>query len=136
MKSFSASVGAWGRKTERRLELIHKESAQRVFNKAQTPRAKGGLLPIDTGFLRASGVGALNTMPSGPSDPSEGINENWEGVVSLVIDQASPSDVIFLGWSANYARLMEERYGFMKTAAGQWPQIVRGVVQEAKARVR
>ena len=93
-------------------------------------------MPIDVGFLRSSAVGALNVVPSGRSEQSEGNNEEWAKGISLVIDQARPSDVIFLGWSANYARLMEARYGFMKTAAGQWPQIVRGVVQEAKARVR
>jgi len=135
-RSFSAQVNDWTRKSERRLEAVIKASAQEVFEVAQTPRAKGGVLPVDTAFLRNSFRAQIGTMPSGPSGPKDGNSGEWESPVLLVIAQTRPGDALFAGWSATYARPMEDRYGFMRSAAAKWPSIVKAKVREARARIR
>jgi hypothetical protein len=120
MSSFSAQVSAWVAKSERRIEAVFKESAQEVFSIAQTPVARGGNMPVDTGFLRNSLVSGLNgsTSLSGPD------------AYTLAIAQAKLGDSVFGGWTANYARYVEYGAGgrtprrFAGSAAEQWQRIV------------
>ena len=108
----------------------------------QTPVARGGNLPVDTGFLRASlrvtlgdTLAPATAKPDGPGvftyDPS---------TVQLTLIASKPADVITAAYGANYARFQE--YGargrpgrrFVALAAQQWPAIVAQVAAEAKAR--
>lgn len=89
---------------------------------------KGGRMPIDTGFLRASGQMRLGGMPSGPTRPnSKAIGPINPGPASY---QGSPTVVqslgnftigtsIFFGWTAAYANKINLRYGFLDNAMGQ-----------------
>lgn len=134
-KSFAASVDAWTRKSKQRATAIFRESAQRLVDEVQTPIARGGHLPVDTGFLRASFRVSLDGMPFGAAqNPGTGSFAYDEGAVSLRIAGAEIGDTIWGGWSANYAPYMEFKYGFLESAAQGWSGIVRQVVAEAKAR--
>ena len=64
MVEISAQVDEWVRKTERRMTMVFRESAQQLFSEAQRPAASGGSMPIDTGFLRNSFVAGLNGSTS------------------------------------------------------------------------
>lgn len=120
MATFEAQVSAALSRHRARLEAVFRQSAQEVIADAQVPVAKGGRMPVDTGFLRNSLVSGLNgaVTSSGP-----------DGYV-LTIAGAGLEDTVFAGWTANYARHVE--YGargrpgrfFMRGAAQKWPQIV------------
>jgi len=135
-KSFSAQVDAWTRKASRRIEFVLKASAQELFETAQQTIPKGGALPFDIGFLRASFAAKIGAMPSGPTSPDEPYRTDWEGPVALTIANWEPGEDLNAGWTAVYARPMEERYGFMKTSAMQWQSIVTGNVALAKRAIR
>lgn len=133
---FEAQVDAWVRKSLRRQNAVVKSAAQELAVRANMPKAKGGRLPVDTAFLRSSFAAALNEVPIGPSQQFEGVNPEWEGEITLTIANASPGDVIFIGWTAEYARIAEARDGFMKGAALQWQDIVDEQTAAAKRRFR
>lgn len=131
---FSAQVSTWARKSERRMTAIFRESVQRTINDAQTPVAKGGRMPVDTGFLRNSMTASLSGLPVGPSVRGEG-QGNPDDVV-LVIAGAKIGDIIWAGWAAEYSPFMESRYGFREAAVQKWPSTVRNVTRDLRARIR
>lgn len=133
--SFEAQINEWCERTEDRLIEVFRESAQRVTNKMAE------LTPVDTGFLRSSIQAGLNAPANTASKPNPGGSHTYDGgEVSLVINNARLSDVIYCTFGANYAIFVE--YGtskmapraFVRQAAAQWPQIVNQVAQEAQAR--
>lgn len=129
MSQFTAQIAAFAEDAKRKMELVIKQSAQDVGEIAQTPVAKGGNMPVDTGFLRNSLVAGLNgtTSLSGPDS------------YVLAIAGAEIGDSIFFGWTASYSRFVE--YGtqgragrfFMLNAAQQWQQIVARNAEKARA---
>lgn len=140
--SFTAGVNAWVAETKQRMSLVRREAAQRVVEIMQTPIAKGGNLPLDTGFMRASlqaqiGQGAFTARDNPGGDGSFSYDA---GAVSLVIAKAKPSDPITLCYSANYA--IHQEYGargrpgraFVRLAAQQWGRVVQEVSAEAQTR--
>ena len=136
MGSFEAQVSAWVAKTKGAMLAVRNESAQRVIALAQTPVAKGGNMPIKTGFLRASGratrdgsLPGLQQRPSRAADNSFGYDA---AAVSLVIASASLDDVITFAYTANYARFVENKRKFVALAAQQWQTIVADVCSELR----
>ncbi len=140
--SFSAAVSAFVKETKARQEAVFKESVQRVVEVMQTPVAKGGNMPIDTGFLRASLLAVIgDQLPVTRDAPAAGGRFEYTGdQVNLVIATADLNDTITVAYTANYARHVE--YGargrpgrrFVFLAAQQWPRIVEEVAREAQAR--
>lgn len=136
--SFSAQVDAWTKKSEARLLAVFKEASQRTFSIAQS------LVPIDTGFCRASFSASLESMP--PIDPkadkpASGSFAYDPSEVTLTIASAKIGDVLFAGYGANYSIFLERGSskqapsGFVRLAALQWQHTVDQVAEEAKARV-
>lgn len=120
MSNFTAQIKAFADKSKEKIEAVVKQSAQEVFSIAQTPKAQGGRMPVDTGFLRNSLIAELNgATVAGGAD-----------AYVLAVAGLELGDVVFAGWTAEYARHME--YGTSKTpgnfymlsAAQQWQQIV------------
>ena len=126
-KTFAEQVGAFIAKSDERMEAVYKTAIQDTVNEAQKERGRGGNMPVDTGFLRATGDAALNKLPSGESLPfSKDGAYKWSSTASLIIiNQAKLGDSVYFGWSANYAPFMERRYGFARLAAQNWNQIVK-----------
>ena len=120
MSTFTAQIKAFTEKSKEKIEAVVKQSAQEVFSIAQTPKAMGGRMPVDTGFLRNSLVASLNGSTVG----------GGADAYVMAIAGMDLGDTIFAGWTANYARFME--YGTSKTpanyymlsAAQQWQAIV------------
>lgn len=121
---------------------VHLESVQRTIELMQTPVAKGGNMPVKSGFLRASlkatiGTANFATMPSPGGDKTFSYDG---GAVSLIIARAKLSDPIEAVYTAVYARVAN--YGgqnrsarlFVDLAAQRWVQTVNEVAAEAKAR--
>jgi hypothetical protein len=119
MGEFEKQVTSWARKSEMRLEAVFKTAVQDMVEDAQTPRDKGGRMPVVTGFLRNSGSASINSIPSGGPSPSN------MAAVPIIINQAKIGDTIYFGWTANYAQYMEAKYAFMRMAAQRWGQFVK-----------
>ena len=134
-KSFQAQVDRIIVNTDKRLDLVMKQSLQSTINEMQTPTGKGGKMRVDTGFLRASGQSSLNGMPTGPSrKPSEGEFDWNASDTTATIGKMKFGSTFFFGWTANYARIRETYDGFRDSALQNWQQTVDKVVAEAKRR--
>jgi hypothetical protein len=140
--SFAAQVSDWVRETKGAAREVYRESAQRVVETMQVPRAMGGNMRVDTGFLRASLVATTTGMLPPLQDKPDGVAAFAydAGQINLVINGADITDTITVAYTANYARPRE--YGargqpgdrFVALAAQQWQRIVSEVATEAQAR--
>lgn len=94
-----------------------------------------GRVPVDTGFLRASLVAVKGSNLPPLREPPEGRRSFAfnDGAINLVINSAAITDTITVVYTAKYAKVMEERYAFVRLAAQQWPQIVAAVNREVRA---
>lgn len=146
-KTFSATVSDWVLKSQRRIEYVVKESAQRVMLEAN----RG--VPIDTGFAQASFRATLNTPAEGvtfkPTGAAPGKNQGGsqsyyaqENAVALVINGMNVgSDVVYGTWTASYVSFLEfgaqgrPAIGFLRRAAQNWQVIVDQVTKEARDRI-
>jgi len=156
--SFSAQVDAWVQKSQQRLDAVFKESTKRVIVEMRTPKAKGGNMPVVTGFLRNSVVVTTDgpTPMREDAKPNKGAaydqgSDELPGAINLVIAGATLGQTIFACFVAIYARRQEYGFngkdskgrevkqagnGFVRLAAQRWPKIVSDVVRELKAAVK
>jgi len=126
-----AQLDQWTKKTERRIDAVLEDATQTVISVAQTPKSKGGRLPVDTGNLR-------NSLQSSIAGGASG-----EGASSyiLVAGNMKGGDLATFTWTAEYAAAVNNgRNGrpgahFVEGAVDQWPAIVRASIAKAKARV-
>lgn len=136
MAAFERQIERFRKGTNKRMRLVYREATKQVADRANTPQAKRGRLPVDTGFLRASQSADIGQMPSGPArgDPGKRYRtgELVGKPVTVVIAEWKPGEAVFIGWTAAYARFMEYRYGFMQAAAEKWPGIVLGVARKLR----
>lgn len=121
--NFANQVRAFADKARRRQTGIFRASVQALSEMASVPRAQGGNMPVDTGYLRNSLAASASGMPATGAAPPQ---------VVLLSLQAGAT--IYVGWTANYAIYMEYRYGFARLAAQNWDSIVARVTQEAWTR--
>jgi len=140
MNTFTAQVSDWVMQTKSRMNAVFKESTQRTVELMQTPVAKGGNMPVDTGFLRNSLMGGLNAPKDGRGDnPGVPVSYNDADIV-LTIANAKLGDTIFMTYSANYARHVEygargrAGRGFVRLATQRWQSTVSQVALEAQQR--
>lgn len=130
MKKFTAQWDDITDRTVEKMKAVQSESIQDVISLAQTPKAKGGRMPVDTGNLRNSLVSELNG-----AQISEGADS-----FALVTAMMDLGDTSRFAWIASYARRREfgftgkDKLGrqhnekgdhFAGSAADQWPSIVR-----------
>lgn len=149
-KSFSAAVDDWVKKSQLRMEIVFKESTQRIIAEMQKvgPSKKnpgggaGGHMPVDLGYLRASLTASLNANEAGitvPPDDAQTFSYK-DNNVAMTILSAKLGDTIYAVYTAIYANRMEygfgsfPGYGFVRLAAQKWDTVVEQVVAEAKLR--
>jgi hypothetical protein len=133
MTSFSDQVGAFARQTEARMEAVWRDAVQRTVASMQQPVGSGGNMPIDTGFLRNSILGAHGTNPAAgvTFKPDVGVFSYDASQINLTIATAKLSEGVSVIYLANYAIYVE--YGarghparrFVAQAAQRWPEFVR-----------
>ena len=114
-----------------RLDAVVKQSAHDVAAEAQKPRAQGGRLPVDTGYLRNSFASSLagSTSLTGPDS------------YVMIAGAMKAGDVAHFGWTAEYAPHVN--YGargrsgahFVEGAVDQWQAIVRRNVARARQEI-
>lgn len=137
-KRASAVVEDWVMNSKARSEMVWKESTQRLIEEIQTPVAKGGRMRVDTGFLRATGQASLTGLPTGPTRAEDAAKtfHDVPDTTIVTIAKANFGGKIFFGWTANYAKYREYYDGFLRLGVQNWPQIVAGVIKDAKARFK
>ena len=126
----NVTIGEWVAKSQARLDAVWKTAAQDIAREMQTPRAKGGRMPVDTSYLRNSFSADINKTPSG-----NGNSAYTSGPISIVINRAKIGDTVVFGWAPQYSVYMEARYSFVRHAAQNWQQIVIKAAQKVKTRV-
>ena len=127
MASFTNQIDNWVRKSQTRMDAVFKQSAQDLAEAVQEPRAKGGRMPVDTGYLRNSFCADVNSVPTGNGDHRFSMQP-----IIVAIMRAQLGDRVVFGWSANYAVYMEARYAFVRSNAQRWNEIVRDAVAKVK----
>ena len=132
--SLKAQLEDWVTETEEAMLTVFVMSVNDVIDNAQLPgpsksgAGQGGRMRVDTGFLRASGIGQVGSMPTGPSvkpaDAKPG-QYNWANDgVTAALATVKYGDTFYFGWTANYARYRELYDGFMEASLMQWGRIV------------
>lgn len=139
--SFSADVDQFVRETKERLEAMTRYALSDMVNDMQIPVAKGGKMRVDTGFLRASGRGAIGDWPSGngvkppdaPVGQYTGVYDNYDGTALIaVLSQMKLGDTFYWGWVANYGATREVYDGFMGAPLQNWQSYVNSAVERVK----
>ncbi|WP_029581941.1 hypothetical protein [Bradyrhizobium sp. URHD0069] len=141
--AFVSAVDDWVKSTEQRMTAVWKESTQRL-NSVVVANLSGGVVNVQTGFLRASERASTEAMPTidPTAQPKDEQSYSFdEGQITTVIASATLGQTIYLGWTAAYAghvnwgtaNMAPRRY--VDLAAEQWQVIVNGVVADAKSRV-
>lgn len=139
-KTFGAQVHQIIRRNSALMTMVAQESTQRLIHIVQTPKGKGGKLPLDTGFLRASGRTSYTGMPTGPvrgRDREEGeAGEIYSAPAAVTLAGFKLGTAVFFGWTAIYARRQNLYSGFLDSGIRQWQKIVDGVVRDLRNRLR
>ena len=134
MRITFAQLDQWTKKTERRIDAVLKDATQTVISVAQTPKSKGGRLPVDSGNLRNS----LRSSVAGGA-----MGEGKESYI-MVAAGMKGGDVATFTWgnsdvpyaaAVNNGRNGRPGAHFVEGAVDEWPAIVRASIAKAKARV-
>lgn len=135
---YDATINQFVGGSQRLLDAVFRQSTQRVISIAQKPVAEGGNMPIDTGFLRASFVTSVGSMPSQRAAEGRTYAAAQAEVVAT-ISRLRAGATFYGGWTADYA--VHQEYGsrgrppraFLRKAIQQWQQIVTETVQRLAA---
>lgn len=140
MADFNATIDNFVANSKEKMLAVVKNSIQEVVQNAQTPIAKGGKMPVDTGFLRFSGTANLNNVPSGKTLgrnrligeegvlPDYALDDN-ASYLSDILVKMKIGDTFFFGWTAVYASRQEVYNGFMESAIMNWQNIVNNQIR-------
>ena len=95
VKFTAANMKGWTEKQKGNASLIVRQSIQDMSEIAQTPKAQGGRMPVDTGFLRNSYTAEGLTGPD---------------AYVAAVGSFQIGGVFQAGWTAAYARRMESGF--------------------------
>lgn len=141
--TFSAAIGAWAAKSEKRIEKVYQRSVELLGEEMAKTKPQGGRVPFLTGNLARSLLASTESMPKTSEKPTAGSN------IGLIAATLKPQTAIYLGYQAVYARRMN--YGFvgadvigrvysqqgnyfLEGAIAKWPEIVNQAVNEVRGR--
>lgn len=138
-KSFSAQVSAIVLRHKELVDAVMRESIGDLTEEMQLTKAKGGNMPLDTGFLRATGQLSLSGMPSGPTRPPEDAAPGsipYSADVAIAKLAGVKAGVrVFWGWTAVYARKQNLYNGFRDKPLQNWQKIVNAVIRRLAKRI-
>jgi hypothetical protein len=133
--SFSATIEGWARKVEGAFDVLFREAAQELVSELNS------LVPFDTGFLRNSLMASTTAMPALTRENPGGPGTDGLAEIVLVIAGTEAGDVLYLGYTANYAAYVH--YGangrpgrpWVSMVAQRWESIVATKAAEVRARL-
>lgn len=133
-ESFKAQVDRFIKESRTKSIAVFKAASQDVIQDAQVSVFKGGNMPIITSFLINSGAASIDSLPIGESKKPDGYAvQDWNPSETVTtINRVKAGDILYFGWTAEYARYMENKYKFMRTAAQDWPAHVNRRAAEVK----
>lgn len=132
---FDSQIDYFVINTQARLLAVTRTAISGVIDDAQQTVYKGGKMRVDTGFLRASGIAALNSIPAGESvgrkrQPGETekplsdyptVDDYTKSVtLNRALAEMEVGDVFYFGWTARYAKYREAYDGFLESALQNW----------------
>lgn len=136
-KNFETQIDQIIVNTEAKLLAVVKTAIQDTVEEAQVPVAKGGKMRVKTGFLRSSGVAALNQLPSGPGRGDPNGTYRWNGdAIGVVLAKLKIGDTFNFGWTANYAKYREAYDGFLESAMMNWQRNVDRAIRKLNGRTK
>jgi hypothetical protein len=147
MGKFGDDVNKFAKRFEKRFRAVARTAVQETTFIAQKPTGQGGRMRIDTGFLRASIQAALGSMPKGPTTNDGGyggkrkypIGAQAAGepvAATLVKWDPIKGRPLYLGWTANYARVREYHDGFLRGAVQKWDSTVKRSARIVRESIR
>lgn len=130
-KDFSVKMDKIIANTKEKMFAVFKDSVQDLIKEIDKPEKEGGKMKVDTGFLRSTGSGALNALPRGESEgrkrnPGEiGVlpeyaDYDFKPSLQALLIKMKPEDMLYWGWSANYAAIREFYDVFIVSACQNW----------------
>lgn len=130
---FTTQIDRFVVDTERKLLEVVQNSLTDLTRDANTLKTKGGRVPVITGFLWSSAAAAINSRPVGHvrGDKKQTYTYNASEVED-VIARLQIGDTFYFGWTAEYARLMEARNGFLEGALMKWQSFVDRAVSRLR----
>ena len=141
MGKFEDQVKRSIRNYEKRYRATARLAVQDTISMSQRTQPEGGHKRVDTGFLRASIQAGLDTMPGGPTENEGGYGGKRKyqrgaqaagSPTSVVLLQWDPTKrTLFVGWTANYARVRESKDGFARLAIQKWDKTVSKAAMKA-----
>lgn len=125
----------WVSKVGTIIEAVPQIAVSDLIEESRKPIASGGLMPVDKGNLRNSGVISFSEMPLADrkiTPDTRLVNpaaSNNAAIRNLTLGQK-----LRFGYTANYALEQEQKHGFVRIPAQRWLQIVKNAVRTAKMR--
>lgn len=143
MSDFGSQVAAWASKAKLRAQFIARDASKETAFAANVAKPEGKM-PIYSGFLQASQNVGFGSMPSGPSiGPTlSGANGfTWHdpigdaGIVPAKIDTWDLSTTLYVGWTAQYAWVQDQKNQFVRFGTIDWNRYVNFATNKAKASI-
>lgn len=134
-QSFSAQIEAWAHEVEGAIEAVFRESVQELVSQMQA------LVPVDTGFLKASLRASTTAMPALSLNNPGGTFTPDNGQIELVIMAADVGETIYLGYTAKYGAYVHYGAGgrpprpWVDMVAQRWASIVADKTKELRNRL-
>ena len=124
-KDFKTQIDRFVVDTEHKLMKVTRFALEDLTRDANTPKAKGGRLPVKTGFLRSTASAAVNQRPIGPTKGEKNRTYTTDAnQVTQALLQLKFGNIFYYGWTAEYARVQEVRNGFLEGAIMKWQSFV------------
>jgi hypothetical protein len=109
---FLADVRKFTELTMSKIQRVARQSIEDVIYEAQTPVAKGGSMPVDTGSLRNSVIVLINgTQKSSGSESAGKDSDTSLSAVTVALANFQIGDILSFVWTAEYA--LRQHYGFV-----------------------
>lgn len=130
---FTTKIDEFVVDTEKKLLMVLRSALDSLTKEANLDKFGGGRLPKKTGFLQHSAAAALNSVPSGPTRGNKSTQYvfNADQVIPAIAN-LEIGDTFYFGWTAEYAKLMEARNGFLEGALMNW----QSHIDKAAARIK
>lgn len=126
-QTFSAQVDKWVKSSAERAEAVVKTAAQDLYNESRVTTAKGGNMPVDTGYLRNSAMASVDSFPQVGDEVQVQDNEVITTIAGMKVGEK-----LMIGFTANYAPHMENRFGFVRLTAMRWQEFVNSAIRKLK----
>lgn len=133
--TFKLQVDKFIADSEELVIAVAQDAIQDLAIEANTPVSQGGRMRVDTSFLRNSITAKIGSLPSGQNVAPENYSlKEWKPTGILpVINSFELGQVIYIGWTANYAQYRENKDFFARTAAQNWQQLISKSAMKLKA---